>query len=406
MAGVVGLLSVSAWAHGEADDPLPVEAGVGIDLNAAWRAFDARPSLPSTAMRGHLLQGDAGVDPSDSAWEGASVGLSWRMNDTWGARWVISRHDSDPAQTEAAWVQSRWDREDGQVWRLQMGRMRPTGGPVLDGTDGISRFTLASLAQRVALDHPDPQDGMQLSWRGEGTTGWNSSADAGLWRGQAFPGDAQGALMPSLHLGAERRAWALHGLAMAYRPDGRGARIASQAGHSHAAPVCDLRLKEVLCFDGKSPVLGASVSWRGQDSSFNWPLTLTAAGWLRQDRGVLRSVNGQVQYKGTHRGVWLQADWQAHQNWALSWRQEEADVQHTLRGAGAQLLADEAQFSNQVGVNRHALTAVYRVADGSRVQLEWGRERQGTVRATYVALRWQLSWSTVMAYTQQATPVP
>lgn len=393
MVAVASLLSLSAWAHGEADDPLPVEAGVGFDLHAAWRALDARQSLPSTAMRGYLLQGDAGADPRDSAWENASVGLSWRLNDTWGARWVISRHDSDPAQTEAVWVQARWDRDDGQVWRVQLGRMRPAGGPVLDGIGGTSRFALAPLAQRVALDHPDPQDGLQLSWRGEGSSGWNWSADAGVWRGQAFPGDAQGAVMPSLHLGAERGAWAVHGLAMAYRPEGRGARIASQAGHSHAAPVCDAKLTEVLCFDGKSPVLGASVSWRGQDSSLDWPLTLTTAGWLRQDQGVLRSSNGQVRYKGTHQGVWMQADWQAHTNWVLSWRQEWADVQHSLHGAGAQLLASEAQFANRAGVSRQALTAGYRMADWSRLQLEWGRERQGAVSAPYVAVRWLLDWS-------------
>ena len=390
---------MSAWAHGEADDPLPVEAGVGIDLQVAWRALDARRTLPSTAMRGYLLRGDDGVDPRDSALDNASVGLSWRMNDTWGARWVISRHDSDPAQTEAAWLQTRWDRDNGQVWRVQVGRMRPTGGPVLDGMGGASRFALAPLAERVALDHPDPQDGVQLSWRGEEASGWNWSADAGLWRGRAFPGDAQEALMPSVHLGVERGAWALHGLAMAYRPEGRGARITGQSGHSHAAPVCDERLTEVVCFDGKSPVLAASLSWQGQGSSLRWPLTLTAAGWLRQDEGVLRSANGQAQYKGTHQGVWWQADWQAHENWVLSWRQERADVQHTLQGAGAQLLASEAQFVNRAGVSRQALTLGYRMADWSRLQLEWGRERQGAASAPYVALRWLLDWRAVRPQT-------
>ena len=390
---------MSAWAHGEADDPLPVEAGVGIDLQVAWRALDARRTLPSTAMRGYLLRGDDGVDPRDSALDNASVGLSWRMNDTWGARWVISRHDSDPAQTETAWLQTRWDRDNGQVWRVQVGRMRPTGGPVLDGMGGASRFALAPLAERVALDHPDPQDGVQLSWRGEEASGWNWSADAGLWRGRAFPGDAQEALMPSVHLGVERGAWALHGLAMAYRPEGRGARITGQSGHSHAAPVCDERLTEVVCFDGKSPVLAASLSWQGQGSSLRWPLTLTAAGWLRQDEGVLRSANGQAQYKGTHQGVWWQADWQAHETWVLSWRQERADVQHTLQGAGAQLLASEAQFVNRAGVSRQALTLGYRMADWSRLQLEWGRERQGAASAPYVALRWLLDWRAVRPQT-------
>lgn len=398
-AALASLLSMSAWAHGEADDPLPVEAGVGIDLQVAWRALDARRTLPSTAMRGYLLRGDDGVDPRDSALDNASVGLSWRMNDTWGARWVISRHDSDPAQTEAAWLQTRWDRDNGQVWRVQVGRMRPTGGPVLDGMGGASRFALAPLAERVALDHPDPQDGVQLSWRDEEASGWTWSADAGLWRGRAFPGDAQEALMPSVHLGVERGAWALHGLAMAYRPEGRGARITGQSRHSHAAPVCDERLTEVVCFDGKSPVLAASLSWQGQGSSLRWPLTLTAAGWLRQDEGVLRSANGQAQYKGTHQGVWWQADWQAHENWVLSWRQERADVQHTLQGAGAQLLASEAQFVNRAGVSRQALTLGYRMADWSRLQLEWGRERQGAASAPYVALRWMLDWRAVRPQT-------
>lgn len=388
MAAGTLLVAADARAHGEADDPLPAEPGLRWDAAAVLRTLRAHRTLPSTRLEGHLLQGDAGMDPDGTQLEHGAIGLAARWSDTWGARLVIGRHGDEAASTEEAWVQARHDAPNGDVWRLSAGRQRPAMGAVLAGAGHFDRFGLMPLAQRAAVDQHWVEDGPQLSWRSEGVATW--AVDLGLWRGRHFPGSAAGATAPSLHLGWGQGPWQADALWTGLRPQGRGATVSTTAGHSHGAPVCDAGFTEVICFGGDSDLLAGSLRWSGQTADAPMPLTLTAAGWLRQDRGTLESANGLADYTGRTRGGWLEAVWHVRPQWELGWRGERLVASHTLRGAGATLLAQEARFDRYQPLTRHALMLGSSLTPWARWTLELGREWAGSASCGYAALRLRL----------------
>lgn len=390
------LCATEARAHGEADDPLPPEPGLSWDATAALRTLKADETLPSNRLEGYLLKGDAGMDPDGTQLEHGALGLAARLNDTWGARLVIGKHGSEAAETEEAWVQARHDADNGDVWRLNAGRQRPAMGAVLSGAGHFDRFGLMPLAQRMAVDHDWVDDGLQLSWRREDGSAW--SVDMGLWRGQNFPGSAQGSTAPSLHLGWGRGPWQADALWAGFKPEGRGATASTTVGHSHGAPVCDASFTEVICFNGDSTLAASSLRWSGQAAQRAVPITLTAAGWLRQDSGTLESANGLADYQGRNRGGWLEAIWHIRPDWELGWRGERLRASHDLHGAGATLLANEARFQRYQPARRQALMLGWRINHWAALRLEAGNENIAGVRARYTALRLLLNgggaWST------------
>jgi hypothetical protein len=384
--------SLQAHAHGEADDPLPPEPGVVLQAAAAVRHLSSSATLPSARLAGYLLQGDAGPSLTGTQLEHGTLGLAARLDDTWGAQLVLGQHGSDPIHTEAAWLQARHDAEEA-VWLLTAGRQQPALGAVLGGAGHLDRFGLVPLAARMAVNDRWVDDGLQLGWRSDsGTSRWQM--DAGLWRGQVFPGSAQGGAVPSLHLGWAQGPWALDAVAARFKPQGRGSAVGGTAGHSHNAPVCDANLTQVVCFSGQSPVAAASLRWSGPDAAPAWPLTLTAAGWLRRDAGTLTSANGQADYHAHNRAGWLEAQWHLHPQWQLAWRGERLSAKQTLTGPGASLLAVETQIKAYAPITRHSLVLAHNPVPWAKVYLETGQETASSHRASFVALRLVLEGAT------------
>jgi len=387
---VVALFSTQAHAHGEADDVLPPEPGVVLQAAAAVRHLSADTALPSAQLAGYLLQGDAGPALNGTRLEHGTLGLAARWDDTWGAQLVLGQHGSDPIHLEAAWLQARHDGEDA-VWLLTAGRQQPALGAVLGGAGHLDNFGLVPLAARMAVNDRWIDDGLQLGWRTDaGASAWR--VDAGLWRGQVFPGAEQGGAVPSLHLGWTQGPWALDAVAARFKPQGRGSAVGGTAGHSHSAPVCDASLTQVVCFSGSSPVAAASARWRGQEAVPAWPLTLSAAGWLRHDAGTLTSANGQADYKAHNRAGWLEAIWHLHPQWQLGWRGERLSATQTLTGPGASLLATETQINAYAPITRHSLMLAYSPTPAVTTYLEAGREAQASRRVPFVAGRLVLRW--------------
>lgn len=381
----VVLCAQEARAHGEAGDPLPPEPGLIWEAAAVVRALDADKTLPSNRLEGFLLQGDAGMDPDGIQLEHGALGLAARISDTWGARLVIGKHGGEPVEVEEAWAQARHDADNGDVWRLNVGRQRPAMGVVLAGAGHFDRFGLMPLAQRMALDHDWVDDGLQLSWRRENASVW--SADVGLWRGRNFPGAVEGSTVPSVHLGWGQGPWQADALWAGFKPQGRGATVSATAGHSHGTLVCDASLTEVICFGGESTLAAASLRWSGSVADSPLPLTFTAAGWLREDSGTLASANGLANYNGRNRGGWLEAVWRVNAALELGWRTERLSAAHKLHGAGAALLATEARLNRYAPARRNAVTVGYRLADWAQLRAEAGRESVAGQSAGYAALR-------------------
>jgi hypothetical protein len=375
-------LAAPTWAH---DESRTVPEEPGWRLGAAFGLADihASQALPSQRMTGYLLRGDAGVDRRASNLEHGVLEAGWRLNSQWSAYAAAGKHDSDPVHTEAAWVRYESSPGDAQGYTLQAGRMRPQMGPVMTQAGHLDKFTLMPLARRVALDGDWMDDGLQLSARREWGE-WTGLADAGLWRGQKFAESASGSVAPSLHLGLERGDWRGDVFAVAFSPDGRGALAQSSNGaHTHNAPECSTLKTSVLCFAGRTNVVGSSMQWQ----SHEWPVTVQSAAWLRQDDGTLRSVNGQAQHQASYTGGWLQAVWQVRPHWELGLRSERIQTRLSLDGSGASLLVQEAALLGSAPLSRNTAMLAWQWSPQAELSVESGREQQGGTQVNFTALR-------------------
>jgi hypothetical protein len=362
---------------------MPDEPGARIGLAAAVSQINASQLLPSARLAGYLLQGDPGVDRRGFGLEHAVIDGGWRFNETWGASLAIGKHDSDKAHVEAAWLQARRRTVDGD-WQLTAGRQRPELGPVVTTAGHLDRFAMVPLAKRMALNDDWVDDGAQLGWRSADTAAMQWSADAGVWKGQVFPGSTSASAAPALHLGVSRGDWRLDGFAARFSPQDRGAQVSGVNGaHSHSAPLCDAALRQVICLDGASQVAGASVRW----DSHQWPVSVSAAGLVRRDSGALYSANGNAHYQGDHRGGWVDAVWRFHPRAEAGVRTERIQARHRLSGPGATLLSTEAGFNAYGPMRRSSLMVGYSVSDNIELHLETGRETAGGAAARFSLIR-------------------
>ena len=157
----------------------------------------------------------------------------------------------------------------------------------------------------------------------------------------------------------------------------------AQAGATGGAPLCNAALKQVICFDGRSDVAGASLRW----DSHQWPVSVSAAGLVRRDSGSLSSANGSAQYRGDNRGGWVDAVWRFHPKAQVGVRAERIEASHSLSGSGASLLSTEASFSAYAPLRRNALMLGWRVSDNVDLHLETGRETALGAVARFSVLR-------------------
>lgn len=392
---VFALAWPSAHAHGEADDPLPPEVGLSWDAAIAVRALHRNATMPSTQLQGQLLQGDAGVDPKGTQLEHSTLGLAGRINHAWGARLVLSKHGNESVDVEEAWVQARADAGNGDAWWLNAGRVRPAQGEVLGRAGHFDLTALAPLAHRMAWDHDWIDEGLQLSWRRDDPTGrW--AMDIGLWRGDRFPGAKEGPAAPSMHLGWAQGPWSADTVFTWFQPKARGISASANIKHKHDAPECTPSFVDVVCFGGTTRLMGASLRWDGRTSPHGWPLSVSAAGWQRADRGKLESANGLARYAGRARGAWLDVVWHAGTHTDLGWRSERLVASHQLNGPGALLLAQATRLHAYAPVHRHTLTIGQRLSSWAELRLDAGRESQAHQTTNFVAARLLLRWATAM----------
>lgn len=395
---LVGLLGGGlAQAHGEADDLLPPEPGLRLDAAAALSVLRlGGQDLPSQRLRGYLLQGDVRDDRSGLRLEHGTLGLAWRATEHLGGAIVLGKHGGDAAHVEEAWVQGRYDAEDGRSHTtLGLGRQRPALGAVMTRAGHFDAHGLMPLAKQMTLNGDWIDDGAQLGWRREDDAGrWQ--LDLGLWRGRVFPGGEGAGPVPSVHAGWSQGAWALDAWAAHWRPKRRGAVIGTLADHSHGSPECQPGSKEVVCFDGRSTAAGVSLGWRGARSAQAWPVSVSASAWWRDERGSLQSVNGQGDFRARHLGGWGEVRWDLAPRWQLGARLERVGARQRLQGPGALLLAADAGLDAYRPVERQTLLLAWSPKAWTTLGLELGRERgpaaagAAQARGRFVLLRLQL----------------
>ncbi len=404
-ANMAAFMPTHALAHGDADDDAPTP---GWQLTTAVRQLHANATLPSQALSGYLVRGDAGVDPRGRQLEHGAVAATVQAFDGWLLHGELSRHGADPAHLEAAWAGRSAGTLAGQPMSLRIGRQMPAMGAVWTSAGHVDRFGLMPLAKQAATDGDWIDDGAQLSWRPAMHTPLgmlSQQADVSLWQGHSFPGSRDTAGVPRLHWGASLDSatgqWQLDAFAARAQVDGRGARLnLNGRGHSHVAPVCDASLSNVVCFSGRSVLAGWSLQWSGEGlHPLLAPLSVSAGVLQRRERGELSSVNGLVDDHSLTSGQLLQAWWAGPVE--LGWRSERLMSRHTLTGMGAGAVAQDAGLTGYAPIRRHAVALAWPLPSGwlgwvrrgpvneagARVSVESGQERQGTQAARFTTLR-------------------
>ncbi len=386
---LVALAPTASLAHGEAGDVLPTDPGVVVGFKAAFHLLDRRGELPSQRLDGVLLRGDRGIDPEGVKFEHAQASLAWRVSDSWGAYAAAAAHDRDPVHLDALWLQWRADHGPLAATWLTLGRQMLYAGPVISPAGHLDGRLFPPLAQRVAFDHQLADEGVQFGWRGQ-LDDAALAADLGLWRGRTFPGSrAGGSRTPgvNVHLGGQLGAWSADGVALFLEPRQRGLNTSPALDHTHEPPPCLPPRRGVLCFNGRTMLAGGSLRWQGAGSSWPMPLTLTAAGWRREERGALDGVGGQAAYRGRTTAGWVEAVWAVRPELSLGLRHEALAVHHRMHGPGASVLAREARLDQAGSGRRDAFHVHWSPERWFSLLGEVGEERLAGRRARFIGVR-------------------
>ncbi|MFM2119115.1 MAG: hypothetical protein RL722_583 [Pseudomonadota bacterium] len=407
----LSLLTPTARAHELGDDPLPATPGVRLGAAAVFSSIWSDVTLPVRRWPGQPGSGQVPSERTGLGLEHGTLDAAWRLSGGEGSEGLgqggvlaLGRHGQDPAHVEAAWWRLEQGRRDGPLagrLSLQLGRDRLPLGEPLRNAGHFDRYAQAPLIKRLVLNDDLMPDGLNLAWRraddharGTRLTG----VDLGVWQVRGWPGSRNGQLAPVLHLQGADNLPSLGGLRLtadafvaSLHPQGRGMVAASSsAAHTHAAPDCRTSLTGVVCFDGRTRLLGGSL----QASLGRWQFELAALS--QADQGSLYSRRGAASYQGRQQGGWLQAAYRIHPAWEASARAERSVARHSLIGPSADLVAADGGLLPNRPITRLAAQVDWQPMDGLTLYAETGTEGNGSgpaaVKDHWLGLRLKINW--------------
>lgn len=386
------LLMDTALAHEPSADALPAVPGWHAGGAVAVVAPHADDRWPAATWLGVLINGSAPRDQRGGLrLEHATLNLAARFDHRFGIHVAAGWHDRERVHTEAATVQARFDRGADEL-EMRLGRDTVRMGAVIDGAGHFGRFSQPPLTKRAVLNGQWIDDGIVLAWRPPKADGLRR-LEAGLWRGQAFPGGPSGPAVPSLHLHAGWGHVDAHLAAARFQPEARGAAVQSlgTTGHVHGSLDCRVSMQQRVCFDGIVDVVGGSLLW--EPAQGDW--TVALAGLLRRDNGSLYSASGDARLTSRIAGVWTDVMWRPALHWTLATRLERLVPDNRLEGIGTVLLSNAAGLSGGGPVERVTAAALFEPHDQITLSIEGGQERFAGGKVSHVALRalWRnLKW--------------
>lgn len=384
----VALIHGAALAHGDATPVIPPEARGWFDASASLSIVSADDRWPAASLTGVLGDGSSEPDRRSRGWlDEAAIGAGLRLTPGLAAYAALGWHGRDPAHVEALKLVAEGSADDGLVPTLTLGRDGvPLGEVIATGT--LSEAIAGpALAVRAVFGERPVDDGVQARWQSTGRAG---ALSLGLWRGRAFPGGGGTKPVPSLLVETAGGPVEIGVFAAHFDVDGRGALTQTVAldRHLHGAPDCRVTVADLLCFSGRSTVLGLS-GRTGLDAERRF--VLTAALLARLESGTLSSRSGEAAYDGTTVGGWLALQVVIESRWNLNMRIEHLRPRNHLSGVGAAALAREAGMTTQGSHGGLAVALSRRLRDDFVASVEVGASQQpgGTSRYALLRLNWR-----------------
>ncbi|WP_130481207.1 hypothetical protein [Sphaerotilus mobilis] len=388
LACALGLLLSGAQAHDLSQDPVPAAAGWRLGAAAAVTALetDGDTAWPTSRWSGLPGSGSSPDDRRGLGLEHATIDLAAAVMPQAGTRLGLvlaaGQHGTGQVHTEAARIEARTDLGLDRL-SLQFGRDRVPLGAALTSAGHFDRHAQPPVIKRVALDGDWFADGLNLRWQ-RGVSEGLQSVDLGLWRSRSWPGAASAGWTPALHLEGNWDTWRADLAVARLKPRGRGIPLASASTvHNHDTPDCRLSTVNLVCFDGRTDLLGASLMWDPHEE----PWTVTLAGLIQRDRGQLTSSLGQAEVRSLTRGGWIDLQWQIDEPWLAGLRLEQAQARHELSGPGASRVAVDAGLTPNTPVRRAAASLSWSPTRDWTLGAEAGTESSSRPDVRWVGLR-------------------
>jgi hypothetical protein len=389
----LGLTGPAAQAHDLSQDPLPVGAGWRLGAAAAVTGTRASGNAPWPSARWSGLPGSGSVpdDRRGLGLEHATIDLAAAVMPAAGTRLGLmlaaGRHGSGPVHAEAALLEARTDLGTDRL-SLRMGRDRVPLGAALVSAGHFDRLAQPPVVKRLSLDGDWIADGLNLRWQ-RGVAQGLQGIDLGLWRSRSWPGSTSAGWAPALHLDARWDDWQADLALARLSPQGRGLPLAGGSTvHSHETPDCQRQAANLVCFAGRTELLGASLAWDPHEQ----PWRVTLAGLLQRDRGQLTSPLGQAQVRSLLRGGWIDLQWALPRpGWSDPWlaglRLERAQADHQLSGPGASRVAADAGLLPNTPVRRASASLSASPAADWTLGVEVGTESSSLPTRRWLGLR-------------------
>ena len=374
---ILSLLASSAasWAHdgvAHDDDSSDATPAQQLTLNLDLRQGRGSRAAPAALT---LIDHPAATSLRELNADRSTLDWQARWRDQLQTHWAVS-YDREREQlaNDQAWL--RWAAIPGRL-ALQAGRFSPAQALA---AEEWGRSSLRDTLLTGGHDHwHDSGLALQLQQPGRRLT-------VSALRGESNPGTRRPGAQAGLWLlTLEQDLGPLQlGLTAADTPRVMRQNALAGDGHSHSHGSTSGCQATLACLNGDGQWLDLAA--RGQ----LYGVTLRAAVGSRREQGQLTSPTGQVDYVGRSDWLGLEAGYTLRAGLDAALRYERLNLQHTLTGSNAAILAREAGIhDSQHQPEVLGVRLRWQPAKRQQLSLEWQEDQTDPRSRQRWLLRWQ-----------------
>lgn len=348
----LGLLPSLVFAHSNIHDAMQGDAQVGAAASLSYYSEDSAASDGTWRMAGNLMGGHALPVEKGAGLADAILWGRYKLSPEWQIHAKLAMHDEGDSSRSLSVDNLLLSRTHllNQPVDLELGLMDATFSPSASSHPSLSRFAERPLMADAFWGGSIHDTGLRLTWKPLEKLSFVTE----LWSGDFFPA-TKGDYAQSLLVQTQQQwgqwslkagVWGLHSAANE-RPDDR-----YSAGHSHSNNTTtfpDVR------FTGDTDLAGAWLAldlpkWKQWSPSLHYEYAQSSSEGSLINRDQAR----QAQYRSAHKAMSLIPSLSVGKH-ELSYRYERLSLNNELEGAGAGLLATDANLVNTHRPQRQTL---------------------------------------------------